>query len=272
MSAIRKISAPAPSAEVAANAARAAVNIARAFSAEVEGVHIIHVPMEPVASSGGVGAPYTHEYYAALEEAARERAAATEAAFNANALGKGVAAAFRSQRGVAPYDYAALARLADLVVAGRTDKGAPPESGLFEELVFQSGRPVYVAAREPRPQGAVILAWNGSREAARALSAGLPFFETAPKTCIVTIGEPSPAAAGLDDAVAFLRSHGAKAEGVTLPRTRDVDDALLAEARRVGASLIVAGAWSHSRFREIILGGVTKSLLAQSEFDLLLAH
>ena len=69
MSAIRRIFAPAPSAEVAASAARAAVRIARAFSAEVEGVHITHVPMEPVVAAGGVGAPFAHEYYAALEEA-----------------------------------------------------------------------------------------------------------------------------------------------------------------------------------------------------------
>lgn len=271
---IRRILCPAPTPDVAARGARCAASIAHGFAAEIEGLHIEPVPVPVVASEAFAGAPYTHEYLAALAQAGRERAEAARAAFEAEVKAAGAAFRWRSASGSAPYDYSAAARLGDLVVIGRGGPHGVLDPGLFEELVFQSARPVYAPAAgdAPRARDVVLLAWNGSREAARALSAGADFFAAARETHVVSVGDAGVAHAPLEGAVSLLRAHGARAHGEALDRRGDVEDTLLEYARARGAGLIVAGAWSHSRFRQIVLGGVTKRMIAQNEFDLLLAH
>ena len=174
------------------------------------------------------------------------------------------------------------ARYADLVVIGQDNPEWP--SGVdkdFERSVpIAVGRPVLVVpyAFERRPVGRrVLVAWNASREAARAVSDALPLLKRATHVDVVAF-EParSGAAHGEEpgaDIALYLARHGVK---VTVSRVDapdlDVGNQLLSRAFDLSADLIVMGAWGHSRLRELILGGVTRTLLESMTVPVLMAH
>lgn len=174
------------------------------------------------------------------------------------------------------------ARYADLVVIGQQspdwDSGVDKD---FERgLPIAVGRPVLVVpyAFERRPVGRrVLVAWNASREAARAVSDALPLLKRASHVDVVVFepsrsrgahGEEPGADIGL-----YLTRHGVK---VTVSRVDaadiDVGNQLLSRAFDLSADLIVMGAWGHSRLRELVLGGVTRTLLESMTVPVLMAH
>jgi nucleotide-binding universal stress UspA family protein len=174
------------------------------------------------------------------------------------------------------------ARYADLLVIGQ--QNADWESGVdkdFERsLPIAVGRPVLVVpyAFERRPVGRrVLVAWNASREAARAVSDALPLLKRAGRVDVVAF-EPgkSGAAHGEEpgaDIALYLARHGVK---VTVSRVDapdlDVGNQLLSRAFDLSADLIVMGAWGHSRLRELVLGGVTRTVLESMTVPVLMAH
>lgn len=168
---------------------------------------------------------------------------------------------------------ARAARHTDLFIGLRPKGDTPRWTGLIEAVLFGSGRSVLLAApeRDPGAIKTVVVGWNGSREAARAVAEAMPFLEKASKVVVVT-AEKNPTEDKLDTRIArHLDRHGVK---VTLNelRTGDPGEALLAEAKSSDADLIVAGGYGHSRFREWMLGGVTRTLLEHARAPLLLAH
>jgi len=174
------------------------------------------------------------------------------------------------------------ARYADLVVIGQQNPEWP--SGVnkdFERsMPIAAGRPVLFVpyAFERRPVGRhVLVAWNASREAARALSDALPLLERASHVHVVTFHpEISGAAHGEEpgaDIALYLTRHGVK---VTVSRNDvpdvDIGSQLLSRAFDLSADLIVMGAWGHSRLREFVLGGVTRTLLESMTVPVLMSH
>ena len=172
------------------------------------------------------------------------------------------------------------ARCADLFVA---TSGGPGDAGLdwselTETILFEAGRAVYLApagrkaAREIRN---VLVAWRDTRESARAVTEALPLLSAAAVTRLVTVEAKTADEryAHAADIAAHLDRHGAKVEvSATAANGASIAAVLLDEARRMSADLIVMGAYGHSRFREWILGGVTRDMIAQSDTPLLLAH
>jgi nucleotide-binding universal stress UspA family protein len=157
------------------------------------------------------------------------------------------------------------ARYADLVIAGQPESngGVPP--WFSRELVMSIGRPVLYVPRAGRFDDCgerVLIPWNASREAARALEDGLPFLQRAGEAEVVTFDEdraepqerlPDP------DVGAFLARHDAKVTVAAQPAPGiDIGSAILGRATENGADLIVMGAYSHSRLRELVLGGATR--------------
>jgi nucleotide-binding universal stress UspA family protein len=119
---------------------------------------------------------------------------------------------------------------------------------------------------------AVLLAWNASPQASRAVASALPFLRQAGRVTIMSVGngpEPAPTA---DQLARSLAWHGIAAEVRRVEqRSGRVRDILLAEASAIAADLLVIGAYSHSRMRQVVFGGVTEHMLEHAEISVLMA-
>jgi nucleotide-binding universal stress UspA family protein len=174
------------------------------------------------------------------------------------------------------------ARYADLVVLGRVDPNEPPDVGsdLPEEVVLASGRPALVVPHdwEAGPLGErVLIAWDASREAARAVSDALPLLQQAAAVLVVSINPKSTPLGhgelpGTDIAVHLAR-HQVEVEVQSLEvEQMAVGEALLSFAADRARDLLVMGAYAHSRVRELVLGGATRMVLERMTLPVLMAH
>lgn len=177
----------------------------------------------------------------------------------------------------------AMARIssgADLIVAGgaKLELLEPHHACDTAELILKSGRPVLIVPPDGGVLAAdvVVVAWKDTRESRRALADALPFLKAARAVVVMEIcgeGDEEGAKRRTDAVVDGLKRHGVAARSnVVVAPDRLVCSELLFEAERVGSDLIVAGAYSHSRFGEQLFGGVTRDLLGQDETFVLMSH
>ncbi len=183
----------------------------------------------------------------------------------------------------AQYALLLQSRYADLVVVSQDSEPdtAPPQSvqGLPEQLVLRGARPVLVVPDSYRGRpltGSIVVGWNGSMQAIRAIEAALPLLQRAGSVTLALVdpgasGDLHGEEPGADMAV-YLARHGVKVDVVVERTGAQAGEVLLALARKTDAGLIVAGAYGHSRLREWALGGVTRDLLDAAPIPVLLAH
>jgi nucleotide-binding universal stress UspA family protein len=222
---------------------------------------------------------------AMIVEAARDGAAAdadaASAQFRAEMAGREIAAEWRERSGPLVRTLAAEGRLADLVIVGQHDpdgEAGIETDGLAEQVVLNSGRPCLVVpyAGEFSTLGRqILIAWDGSREASRAVHDALPFLRRAAKVYVVQV-EPHPGGREFElptDLARHLDRHGVAVElQQDVADGLPIADLLLSRAADLSIDLIVAGAYGHSRFRELILGGVTRSLFSEMTVPVLMSH
>jgi len=169
------------------------------------------------------------------------------------------------------------ARAADLLIVGRQDQRDPSDWRFalnLGDIVLQAGRPVLVT-----PPGAdhlsaqlVLVAWKDTREARRAVWDALPFLRRAKEVVVCAVGDDARHASARD-VQEHLGRHGVAAEVLGLQRREaTVGDELIQAAERIGADLIVSGAYGHSRMREWVFGGVTCDLLDHAPVCCLMAN
>lgn len=216
------------------------------------------------------------------EASVRRRLAELEAEFRTAMKNRGGRAEWRSAMDFPARFILAQVRCADIVVSGGQ---SPAFSDAFalaspKDLVMQAGRPLLVVPDRVNwlDLRSVLVAWKDTPEARRAVTDALPMLRKAGDVTVVEIPEQgddrSAVMAGVTDVAAWLARHGISASARIADSARNETAAAQLEkiAGDVGAGLIVAGAYGHSRFRELILGGVTQYLVTQSTRSVLLSH
>src|SRR5262245_2086876 len=170
------------------------------------------------------------------------------------------------------------ARYADLVVVGQPEPGDGLAKAFAGELVLSVGRPVLFvpyAGRFPEVGKRVLVAWNASREATRAVSDALPLLRRAQSVELVAF-DPGSADHGempAADVALYLARHGVKATAARQSAPQlDIGSQILSRAADTSADLIVMGGYGHSRLRELVLGGVTRSMLEAMTVPVLMSH
>jgi nucleotide-binding universal stress UspA family protein len=172
-----------------------------------------------------------------------------------------------------------LARAADTFVALRPNGPTSEPEGLVETLLYGAGRHLFLVPDDlkiPARFDNVVVAWNGSRESARALAESLPYLHQARKVGVLVVHSQHPGEADAlmgNDAVHHLRHHGINAVKYrAIAEEDEIADALTAECRRLDANLLVMGSYGHPRLRELLPGSTTDRILRRSPFPLLIAH
>lgn len=168
------------------------------------------------------------------------------------------------------------AQLADLAILPiPDDQSAHWMTFIADDLLTLSGTPLLVVPdrsewKEPRR---LLVGWNGRLEASRALRQAVPFALNAEQVTILSVNEATPAWPSAADAAGYLGRKGVHVKPVQVDRgDRATEDILAEEARSMNADLLVIGAYSRPRWREALLGGVTRSMLRQPPLPVLLAN
>jgi nucleotide-binding universal stress UspA family protein len=275
-------------------AMRAALDLGQRFSARVELLHVEVDPegAVPMVGEGMSGAAVEQLVQSLRAEVERRREVARDLyekhcvaagldVVEAQAVGApgSFAVCFRSLVGREVDEVLRFGRLSDLTVIARP--GAEDEGGLtttFDAALFDSGRPVLLVPGVPAAElgATVAIAWDRSREATLAVGAALPLLTAAKKVVILTArelgGEPGSEVEP-SELAAYLALHGVDARTWAFAAgPGSLGDALLEEAGKAGANLLVMGAYGHSRLREMVLGGVTRSILTAADLPVFLMH
>ena len=240
------------------------------------GLYDSSIPADALAP-GGPG------FMAASAEYLRKRAEAMADAFRRMMQASGTAS-FDIRATDAPSVDAVVrhGRTSDLVVLGQSggdDTEGMTARNLPEQATIHTGRPVLIVPRSWLLQpvgGRILVAWDGSRESAVALQASLPLLADAAAVSLVSLREEGEAAdAGalqISPALAWLNRHGIRAEAEQHTTATGTAEALRFHAARMSADLLVMGGYGHPRLRELMLGGVTRDMLARMNLPVLMAH
>jgi nucleotide-binding universal stress UspA family protein len=259
----------------------AAVGLAASHGAHLTGVYVIS-EASPASFAQGYLPP---DLLTTLQQELQARAEAALARFAKVAERNQITFETRVDRVLYTEVADALAtnaRYADLVILGQIDPDDPIAGPRYlpEQVIIGSGRPAlvipYIGAAATLGER-VVIAWDASREAARAVNDALPLLERAKAVSVVTInprqdpfghGEEPGADIGL-----HLARHDIKIEVERIvSRDIDVANTILSQIANEGADLLIMGAYGHSRMREYVLGGVTRTILAEMTVPVLMSH
>ena len=256
-----------------------AVELAKRDQAHLVGVHI-QEPFEAPPMFAGSAA--MGNLFALFEETAKTNLATAKAAFAKAVKGTELSTQWRSEDGYVDARLPVHARYADLMVLGQSEPDAPSfvPFDLPETMALSTGRPILVVPHAGAPAECgktVLLCWNASRESARAASDALPLLQAASKVIVLCVDAHSSnyghgAEPGADVA-AWLARHGVK---VTVQRDvasdSDVGSVILSRAADHEVDLVVMGLYGHSRLREMVLGGASRTLLASMTVPVFMSH
>jgi nucleotide-binding universal stress UspA family protein len=254
-----------------------ALSVAETFGAHIMGTAFAYYPV--MASGFDLSANFIRTQQAE----AQERAESVATAFDEATRRAGVSAETRRIEagiGDVPSQFAHIARRFDLSVVGQfeRDRDHPTTNIVIEAALFESGRPVLIVPfiqKDRLKLDHVMVCWDGSRAAARAVADAMPFLTRSGKASIVVADTHSAKSADLPDAdiATHLTRHGVNVTIERIPVSKiDVSNTILSYAADTAADLIVMGGYGHSRLREFILGGTTRGMLASMTKPTLMSH
>jgi nucleotide-binding universal stress UspA family protein len=255
-----------------------AVSVAAALEAHLTGVAFIYEPVVPISGAGYIPAEVIEtqrdDNETAAEAAIKSFTAATDkAGISAEPLITNASLAGAGDH------FARMARRFDLAIVGQ----AEPEISSMEQIIgettlFESGRPMIMVPyiqKAPFKTDNVMICWDGSRTATRAVADAIPIIRKSGRVEIVIVTNER----GKEDEIEgadigqHLARHGLKVDVHRIPGGNiDIADALLSHAADSSADLMVMGGYGHSRLREFVLGGVTRSIFGSMTLPVLLSH
>ncbi len=263
-----------------------ALLVARLWDAHLTALHV-RVDSRDVAPLAGEGlsGAMIEEMMSATEKESSDRSNAVRTMFDRFVVqhgvtvaephpGAGATANFASITGREEDLVAQLARLTDLTVVPHPEAGDDVSSSdALHAVLFDSGRPVLIAPQVPLPTigTRICVAWNGTAESAAAVQAAIPWMQKAKAVQILTAEEYQRRGPGPAELAGYLALHGIQVEAALFrPVEKDVGRGLLDATRTFGADLLAMGAYSHSRLRQLILGGVTRHVLENATLPVLM--
>jgi nucleotide-binding universal stress UspA family protein len=273
---------PIEESELLPSVLQSAVLVARRFGSYLEGLHVRPDFAGSIAASG-IGAPYVIEEFRREDWEGIQRAHKTFGVFmrerdipvDTEPDAGGPWACFRAEAPPGDEFIGQHARLFDLAVVGQPSRGAtPPRMVVLETLLFDSGRPVLVVPPSPpaRIGETIVIAWNASTETARTVAFARPLLEQANRIFVLTVEGGMVAGPSGDEVARFLGRAGIPAQAVHVQQHRGIGETILEQTRKLGADLLVKGAYTQSRLRQMILGGATSHILAMATVPVFMAH
>jgi len=257
----------------------AAARIGAADGAHIVGLFVVHPFYPSLGNFGDPAVGVMADLHCQYQDEAKRGADAIHTEVEGVCKAAGLPFEWRCEEGFAEDIVPVHARYADLCIMGQPDPDKMEPSAnqaLPIVTVMNAGRPVLVIpyAGDHEALGTnVLIGWNGSREATRAAHDALPLLKKAAKVSVVSIDSGTrDHIAGFDISAALAR-HGVNAEAVrTVAGDVGVGEIILSEAADLGANLIVVGGYGHSRLRELILGGVSETLMNAMTVPVLMSH
>lgn len=283
---IRKLLLPLTGTAAGAAALATAALVARRWDAHIAALHVRMDSRDvaPLAGEGLSGA-MIEDMMSATERESGNRARAIRALFEQAMQAEGIpitdltphtrlSASFSTTAGREDDLVAQQARLADLTVVPHPDGGEDVSSSdALHAVLFDSGRPVVIAPRvAPATVGErVCIAWNGTAESATAVFGALPWLERAQAVRVLASEDYQRRGPTAQELQIYLSLHGIDSDlRVFRPVDREVGAGLLSAAQDFGADLMAMGAYSHSRLRQLILGGVTRHVLEHAALPVMM--
>ncbi|MEQ8344043.1 MAG: universal stress protein [Sneathiellaceae bacterium] len=256
--------------------AKVAIDLARKFDAHITALFTIPQAQIPAYVMGYVPVDVTQR----IEKEAEERGRKAQAVFEDSCRQAGVRAEWRMARGLPGNAVTLHGRYADMTVLAQPDDSdgdLPAEIlELPHDVVMEVGGPVLCvpyAGRFDSLGKNIMIGWNGTREAVRAVRDAMPFLRAAETVLVFSVnsedGHRQPGA----DLATHLARHGVRAEAAhTVARDIEVGDAILAALSDNSCDMLVIGAYGHSRMREWAFGGVTRKIFHEMTVPVLLSH
>jgi nucleotide-binding universal stress UspA family protein len=243
-------------------------SLADRFDAVLIGMHVMPTPFVP-ASYGEATAYLGPELLEVQRKANRESAKRIRTVFR-TVCGEGARTIWQEAEGDRGQLLAEAAHTTDLVLARHAKAGGADMPDVLDQLVTAAGIPVLgLPTNAPDELGrTVLIGWNGTREAARAVHEALPFLCSAERVVLYAVGKEP--ARNLEAAAAMLKRQGAAVEAQAIDQPDgDAGEVLLAQAAALGADLLVMGTYGHARLRELVFGGATRHVLRAATLPVL---
>ena len=258
-----------------------AILAARRFDSKITGLNAL-ASEYAVVFGGEMGFSISSEVDRTLEREGTERRTQARNLFTTvmrkhgiAASGAGVTAEWREEAGRQNAIVGALGRVYDLIVVEQPDKAASFAEATLEDALFESGRPVLMAPKTPTPTVGerVLVAWNGSTETARTIAAAMPFLKRATRVEVVSVASAFVPGPSGEELVRNFKAHGIDAVSRHIAvGNKPAGEVFLDEAQAMQADLLIKGAYTQSRLRQMIFGGATRHVILNANIPVLLAH
>ena len=266
----------------------AAFSVARQFNSHIVGLHSLTTEYA-VVFGGEMGFSISSEVDRTLEREGHERRDQARRLFRDFMSARGVpvgaavpgdggpSASWREEDGRQNAIVGMSGRVFDLIVVAQPEKLASIAEATLEDALFESGRPVLMvpSSGAARLGETVAVAWNGSTETAMTVALGMPFLKLARHVVVIAVGPqhmPEPGPTG-EELARNLELHGLEVSlRPAFGRQKAQGESFLREAMAAGADLLLKGAYTQSRIRQMIFGGGTRHIIMESPIPVLMAR